>query len=85
MDQQPERRDMDGFGAHRPALERRIRRTFEGIEGPRPQSGRQRADDAPAPAVERMGAPVARLGRGGEGAPAPRSRGTDEDDRLDAG
>ncbi len=76
MDQQPERRDMHGLGAHRPTLERPVRRPVEGIERPRPQS-----PAASAPITRRLqrssgsARPSRASGEVGEGAPAPRCAG----------
>jgi hypothetical protein len=47
MNEQTERRTMQGLRAHGPALERPIRRAAERIKRPRAASPRERIDDAP--------------------------------------
>src|SRR5437764_14892669 len=55
VDQHAERRAMDRLRLHGPALERQPGRALEGIERLGPELGRERGDDAPRPAVDRIG------------------------------
>ena len=76
---------MHRLRAPRPALKRPVRRTAERIERARAEFGRQRVDDAPAPAVERIGAAVLGFRRSGERRPAAPTGKADERDRRDVG
>jgi len=76
---------MHRLGAHRPALKRPVRRAVERVESARAEPDRQRVDDAPAPAVERIGGAVPRLRRSRERRPAAPTGKADERDRRDVG
>src|ERR1700731_2270627 len=60
---------MDGFGAHRPSLERQKGRPAKWKQRLAAEFARQRLDHAPAPTVERMLETVARLRARGKCAP----------------
>ena len=62
-----------------------MRRAAERIERTSPEFRRHAVDDAPAPAVERIGGAVMRLRRLGELHPAAPAGEADEDDRRNLG
>ena len=76
---------MHRLATPRPLLERKGRRPAEGIKRLRAEIGRQRADDPPAPAVERMVDAVAGLIARGESVPAVAPGHADENDRANVG
>ena len=83
VDEEAERRGMDRLGPPRPLLEGEVRWAAERIKRDRSEVLRQPVDDAPAPPVERMLCPVARLFARGESVPARASGHADEHDRAD--
>jgi hypothetical protein len=76
---------MNRFGAHRPLLERPERRSAEREKRLRAEVARQSFDYPPAPAVERMVGPIARLRAGGERVPARAPGHAGKDDRPNIG
>src|SRR5580704_2389991 len=76
---------MDRFCSLRPSLERQKRWPAEWEERLAAEFARQALNQAPAPAVERIGEAVARLGRRDEGIPALAADHAGEHDRAHVG
>src|SRR5258708_22229030 len=76
---------MNGFGALRPSLERQEGRAAKGKQRLAAELARQSLDQAPAPAVERVVQPVARLGRFSECVPTRAPGHAGENDCAHAG
>src|ERR1700722_6437135 len=76
---------MDRFCALRPSLERQKRWPAEWEQRSPAEFARQALNQAQAPAVERIGEAVARLGRRGEGPPALAPCHASENDRAHVG